>query len=50
MINETRGTKLYNVGLSYKKADVKTRSDFSISTENQILLLKEAREKGFLTK
>ncbi len=46
MINETRGAKLYNVGLSYKKADVKTRSDFSISNENQVLLLKEAKEKG----
>ena len=38
--------KLYNVGLSYKKADVNTRSCFSISKENQVLLLKEAKEIG----
>ncbi|MGV6846640.1 MAG: glutamyl-tRNA reductase, partial [Lutibacter sp.] len=38
--------KLYNVGLSFKKADVKTRGVFSLSKENQILLLKEAKEKG----
>ena len=29
---------LYNVGVGYVKADVQTRSSFSISTENQILL------------
>ncbi|MGB2129485.1 MAG: glutamyl-tRNA reductase [Flavicella sp.] len=46
MNNEIKGSKLYNVGLSYKKADVKTRSDFSISKENQVLLLEEANEKG----
>ena len=38
--------KLYNVGLSYKKADVSTRGKFSISNENQILLLNEAKENG----
>lgn len=38
--------KFYNVGLSYKKADVFTRGKFSISKENQILLLKEAKEVG----
>lgn len=38
--------RLYNVGVSYKKADVNTRSSFSISPENQILLLKEAKENG----
>lgn len=38
--------KLYNVGLSYKKADVTTRGKFSISKENQILLIKEAKEVG----
>ena len=31
-------TKFYNVGLSYKKADVKVRSTFSITIENQKLL------------
>jgi len=39
-------TKLYNVGLSYKKADVKVRGAFSITKENQKLLLKEAKAKG----
>ncbi len=38
--------KLYNVGLSYKKADVDTRSKFSISKENQIRLLQEAKSIG----
>ena len=38
--------KLYNIGLSYKKADVKTRSAFSISKENQKLLIQEALDKG----
>ncbi|MGB0837847.1 MAG: glutamyl-tRNA reductase [Flavobacteriaceae bacterium] len=39
-------TKLYNVGLSYKKADVQTRGLFSISKPNQEALLKEAKEMG----
>ena len=39
-------TKLYNVGLSYKKADVKVRGAFSVTKENQKLLLLEAKEKG----
>ncbi len=39
-------TKLYNIGVSYKKADVETRSNFSISKENQILLLNEAKQQG----
>ncbi len=43
--NFSRNT-LYNIGVSYKKADVQTRSNFSISPEDQILLLKEAKEKG----
>ena len=34
---EVSGKKLYNVGLSYKKADVKTRGDFSISKEKHTL-------------
>ncbi|MGK0308766.1 MAG: glutamyl-tRNA reductase [Urechidicola sp.] len=40
------GNKLYNVGVSYKKADVHTRSSFSISAQNQLLLLEEAKENG----
>ncbi|PHR69038.1 MAG: glutamyl-tRNA reductase [Lutibacter sp.] len=46
MQENSSGNKLYNVGISYKKADVHTRSSFSISPENQILLLKEAKENG----
>lgn len=43
---ENMPTKLYCVGLSYKKADVKVRGTFSITKENQKLLLKEAKESG----
>lgn len=39
-------TKFYNVGLSYKKADAAMRGAFSISKDNQKLLLKEAKEIG----
>ena len=46
MNQENLPAKLYNVGISYKKADVKIRGAFSISKENQKLLLKEAKEKG----
>ncbi|MBL4938781.1 MAG: glutamyl-tRNA reductase [Lutibacter sp.] len=46
MNQEKTPTKLYNVGLSYKKADVKVRGAFSITKENQKLLLKKAKEKG----
>ncbi len=37
---------LYNIGVSYKKADVKTRGKYSLSKENQMNLLKEAKEIG----
>jgi len=46
MNQDTLPTKLYNVGINYKKADVKVRGAFSITKENQKLLLKEAKEKG----
>jgi glutamyl-tRNA reductase len=46
MSQENIPTKLYNVGLSYRKADVKVRGAFSVTKENQKLLLKEAKEKG----
>jgi len=46
MNQENMPTKFYNVGLSYKKADVKVRGAFSITKENQKLLLKEAKESG----
>ena len=35
--------KFYVIGLNYKKADVVTRSNFSLSKENQKLLLSEAK-------
>ena len=38
---------LYNIGVSYKKADAHTRSRYSLSKEDQIKLLKEAKEIGF---
>jgi len=46
MNHENIPTKFYNVGLSYKKADAAMRGAFSISKENQKLLLKEAKAKG----
>ncbi|MBT8317441.1 MAG: glutamyl-tRNA reductase [Lutibacter sp.] len=46
MNQEEMSTKFYNVGLSYKKADAKVRGAFSITKENQKLLLEEAKSKG----
>ncbi len=46
MSQENLPTKFYNVGLSYKKADVHVRGAFSVTKENQKLLLIEAKEKG----
>ena len=46
MNQESLPTKFYNVGLSYKKADVKVRGAFSLTKENQKLLLVEAKKKG----
>ncbi|WP_418646553.1 glutamyl-tRNA reductase [Tenacibaculum insulae] len=37
---------LYNIGVSYKKADATIRGKFSVSKENQIKLLEEAKENG----
>ena len=36
----------YNIGVSYKKADAEMRGKFSVSKENQKLLLIAAKEKG----
>ena len=36
--------KFYLIGLNYKKADVVTRSKFSLSKDNQALLLSEAKD------
>lgn len=43
---ENKQKNLYNIGVSYKKADVEMRGSFSLSEENQIALLQEAKEKG----
>lgn len=45
-MNGNKAMKFYNVGLSYKKADVAMRSQFSVSKENQIKLLKAIKNKG----
>lgn len=38
---------LYNIGVSYRKADAHTRGRYSLSKQNQIDLLKEAKSIGF---
>ena len=37
---------LYNIGVSYRKADAHTRGRYSLSKQNQIELLKEAKNIG----
>ena len=44
---EDRQEHFYNIGVSYKKADAKTRGKFSLSKENQIALLELSKEKGY---
>mgnify|MGYP003638172179 FL=1 len=44
---ENQQVHLYNIGVSYKKADVQTRGRYSLSKENQINLLNEAKAIGF---
>lgn len=44
---ENQKTNLYNIGVSYKKADAQTRGKYSLSKENQIKLLEDAKEMGF---
>ena len=48
MQSQTRakGTNYYSIGLSYKKADVATRGNFSISDEAQKNILKQAKQEG----
>ena len=46
MTADTHNKNLYNIGVSYKKADATIRGKFSISKENQIQLLEEAKQKG----
>lgn len=38
---------LYNIGVSYRKADAHTRGRYSLSKHNQVELLKEAKSIGF---
>ncbi len=40
-------TNLYNIGVSYKKADAHTRGKYSLSKESQIKVLQEAKDLGF---
>lgn len=46
MSKEYNNDSLYNIGVSYKKADAEIRGKFSLSKENQVALLKEAKENG----
>ncbi|WP_299160553.1 glutamyl-tRNA reductase [uncultured Tenacibaculum sp.] len=46
MVEEKHNKNLYNIGVSYKKADASIRGKFSVSKENQIALLEEAKSKG----
>jgi glutamyl-tRNA reductase len=46
-MQENRQEYFYNIGVSYKKADANTRGKFSLSKENQKVLLILAKEKGF---
>lgn len=46
MFSNQNEKDFYNIGVSYKKADVKVRGSFSVSKENQENLLKEAKEIG----
>ncbi|QXP74619.1 glutamyl-tRNA reductase [Tenacibaculum sp. AHE15PA] len=46
MTADTHNKNLYNIGVSYKKADATIRGKFSISKENQIQLLEDAKQSG----
>ncbi len=46
MYTDNRPTKFYNIGVSYVKADANTRGKFSLSKENQLALLQDAKERG----
>ena len=46
MSTKNQQVNLYNIGVSYKKADANVRGKFSITKENQVRLLLEAKEKG----
>ncbi|MFY0629208.1 MAG: glutamyl-tRNA reductase [Flavobacteriaceae bacterium] len=44
---DNQQTNLYNIGVSYKKADAHTRGKYSLSRESQIKVLEEAKDLGF---
>lgn len=46
-MQEIKQKYFYNIGVSYKKADITIRGKFSLSKENQIVLLNIAKERGF---
>ena len=46
-MQELRQEHFYNIGVSYKKADAKSRGKFSLTKENQIALLNLSKDKGF---
>ncbi|MEX6625320.1 glutamyl-tRNA reductase [Tenacibaculum pacificus] len=46
MTADKHNQNLYNIGVSYKKADATIRGKFSISKENQVALLEEAKLNG----
>lgn len=46
MYKDKRPTKFYNIGINYVKADATIRGKFSLSKENQIALLEEAKGLG----
>ena len=46
-MQEVKQEHFYNIGVSYKKADARTRGKFSLTKENQIALLELAKQKGF---
>lgn len=46
-MHENTSKHFYNIGVSYKKADVKTRGKYSLSKENQESLLRLAKDKKF---
>ncbi|WCC45532.1 glutamyl-tRNA reductase [Tenacibaculum finnmarkense] len=46
MATDKHNKNLYNIGVSYKKADATIRGKFSISKENQVALLEDAKQSG----
>ena len=46
MTTKNHQVNLYNIGVSYKKAEAHIRGKFSLTKEAQVQLLKEARETG----